>query len=246
MILEISISNYGSVLIYISDKEFQKLIIKYLPFTSNAEVWKEEVYFQTPIDEDVKGEKILKVASGDVCYWPPGKALCLFYGITQPYSPVIRIGEIIGPYYGLRDIEDSSRLEVKKYQPPKDYEDVILLMREHDIIAGTRTTDIESIVLNYHVRGRRIGIEVYIEEYGYHIEGDALFKYIPEPYVLNVLNKMQKSIEGYEGVRVDINEDGYVCLTSYAEDKEGLIDRIRELALAYEAILNELNINLGF
>lgn len=246
MILEIRISNYGSMLVYINNEDFQKIIKKYLPFMSNAEVWKEEVYFQTPISEDIKGEEILRVVSGDVCYWPPGRALCLFYGITQPYSPVIKVGEIIGPCYGLRDVENGSKLEVKEYQLPKDYKDIISLMRKHNIIAGTRIIDIESIVLNYHVRGRRIGIEVYIEEYGYHIEGDALFKYIPDPYALSVLNKMRKSIEEYEGVRVDINEDGYVCLTSYARDKEELINRIKELAIAYDAVLSELNINLGF
>ena len=246
MILEIRISNYGSMLVYINNEDFQKIIKKHLPFMSNAEVWKEEVYFQTPIGEDIKGEKILRVVSGDVCYWPPGRALCLFYGITQPYSPVVKVGEIIGPCYGLRDVENGSKLEVKEYQLPKDYKDIISLMRKHDIIAGTRITDIESIVLNYHVKGRRIGIEVYVEEYGYHIEGDALFKYIPDPYALSVLNKMRKSIEEYEGVRVDINEDGYVCLTSYARDKEELINRIKELAIAYDAVLSELNINLGF
>jgi len=246
MILEIRISNYGSMLVYINNEDFQKIIKKHLPFMSNAEVWKEEVYFQTPIGEDIKGEKILRVVSGDVCYWPPGRALCLFYGITQPYSPVVKVGEIIGPCYGLRDVENGSKLEVKEYQLPKDYKDIISLMRKHDIIAGTRITDIESIVLNYHVKGRRIGIEVYVEEYGYHIEGDALFKYIPDPYALSVLNKMRKSIEEYEGVRVDTNEDGYVCLTSYARDKEELINRIKELAIAYDAVLSELNINLGF
>ena len=188
----------------------------------------------------------MRVVSGDVCYWSPGRALCLFYGITQPYSPVIKVGEIIGPYYGLRDVERGSKLEVRKYQLPKGYEDIISLMRRYDIIAGTKTTDIESIVLNYYVKGKRIGIEVYIEEYGYHIEGDALFKYTPDPYALNVLNKMQKSIGRYGRVRVDINEDGYVCLTSYARDKEELISRVGELAIAYDAVLNELNINLGF
>ena len=35
------------------------------------------------------------VPSGTVAYWPPGKALCLFFG-QKPYSPVNVVGRIEG------------------------------------------------------------------------------------------------------------------------------------------------------
>jgi hypothetical protein len=34
------------------------------------------------------------VQPGDLAYWPPGKAFCIFFGKSQPYSPVNVIGKI--------------------------------------------------------------------------------------------------------------------------------------------------------
>jgi len=65
-----------------------------LPIESRAQRWGDEVYFETPVvvgEEDPRAD----VPSGAVAYWPPGKALCLFFG-QKPYSPVNVVGEIEG------------------------------------------------------------------------------------------------------------------------------------------------------
>ena len=69
-------------------------ITKELPVEGRAARWKEEVYFEIPV---TAGEEKAKptVAKGDVAYWPMGKALCVFYGDSQPYSPVNIVGRII-------------------------------------------------------------------------------------------------------------------------------------------------------
>ena len=68
-------------------------ILKTLPLEGRAALWKEEVYFEIPI---AAGEEKAKprVKKGDLAYWPMGKALCIFYGETQPYSPVNIVGQI--------------------------------------------------------------------------------------------------------------------------------------------------------
>ncbi|MGB3921335.1 cyclophilin-like fold protein, partial [Methanothrix sp.] len=33
--------------------------------------------------------------AGDICYWSPGPALCIFFGQTQPYSRVNHIGKVV-------------------------------------------------------------------------------------------------------------------------------------------------------
>ncbi|MHC4599185.1 MAG: cyclophilin-like fold protein [Planctomycetota bacterium] len=71
-----------------------KAILAALPLESSAQLWGDEVYFDIPVaetEEDPQAE----VPSGGVAYWPPGKALCLFFGQT-PYSPVNIVGEIEG------------------------------------------------------------------------------------------------------------------------------------------------------
>jgi len=68
-------------------------LTKKLPFEGRIALWKEEVYFEIPVkmgDEKAKPE----VEKGTIAYWPLGKALCVFYGESQPYSPVNIVGEV--------------------------------------------------------------------------------------------------------------------------------------------------------
>jgi hypothetical protein len=65
-----------------------------VPFESEARRWGDEVYIGTPLEageEDAQPE----VPPGIVAYWPPGRALCLFFG-QQPYSPVNIVGLLDG------------------------------------------------------------------------------------------------------------------------------------------------------
>ena len=68
-------------------------ILKKLPIEGRAALWKQEIYFEIPV---AAGEEKAKptVKKGDVAYWPMGKALCIFYGETQPYSPVNMVGQV--------------------------------------------------------------------------------------------------------------------------------------------------------
>ena len=82
-----------------------------LPIESRAQRWGDEVYFETPVEvgeEDPQAD----VPSGAVAYWPPGKALCLFFGQT-PYSPVNVVGEIEGDPGALSAVEDGEAVRVE-------------------------------------------------------------------------------------------------------------------------------------
>jgi len=82
-----------------------------LPFESRAQRWGDEVYFETPVEvgeEDPQAD----VPSGAVAYWPPGKALCLFFG-QQPYSPVNVVGEIEGDPEVLSAVDDGEAVRVE-------------------------------------------------------------------------------------------------------------------------------------
>ena len=60
-----------------------------LPIEGVAERWGDEVYFPTPIELGEENARE-RVEVGEVAYWPPGRALCIFFGPT----PVSRGGEI--------------------------------------------------------------------------------------------------------------------------------------------------------
>jgi hypothetical protein len=65
-----------------------------LPLHGKAERWGDEIYFEIPVKMGEENPQE-KVEIGDVAYWPPGNALCIFFGPTPlskdeiiPYSPV--------------------------------------------------------------------------------------------------------------------------------------------------------------
>ena len=68
-------------------------ILKKLPVEGRAALWKEEIYFEIPVAAGAEKAKPT-VKKGDLAYWPMGKALCVFYGESQPYSAVNIIGQI--------------------------------------------------------------------------------------------------------------------------------------------------------
>jgi hypothetical protein len=68
-------------------------IVRKLPLEGRAAVWKEEVYFEIPIKMgEEKGKST--VEEGTIAFWPMSGALCVFYGKSQPYSPVSVMGKI--------------------------------------------------------------------------------------------------------------------------------------------------------
>lgn len=84
-----------------------------LPISSSAFLWKEEIYFETPVSVGPEKPKA-SVKPGDIAYWPPGKAFCIFYGSTQPYSPVNIVGRITGPLEPLRKVRQGEWVKVMK------------------------------------------------------------------------------------------------------------------------------------
>ena len=90
-------------------------LAKALPFEGRAAKWKEEVYFETPVKLGSEKPKS-KVEVGCMAYWPMGSALCIFYGITQPYSPVNVVGRVISNLEIFRNVKSGTRIRVEKAQ----------------------------------------------------------------------------------------------------------------------------------
>ncbi len=88
-----------------------QLVRDALPLEASAKLWGDEVYFDTPVtagEEDPQPG----VPSGTVAYWPPGKALCLFFGQT-PYSPVNVVGQIDGDPNVLAPVAEGDAVRVE-------------------------------------------------------------------------------------------------------------------------------------
>lgn len=98
------IPKIDNITLELDDSNTAKLVLQNLPFTVKINVWGKEIYTE-PIPVKAEEENAKSVVElFDVAYWPPGQALCLFYGPTplstdviKPYSPVNVIGKIKNP-----------------------------------------------------------------------------------------------------------------------------------------------------
>jgi hypothetical protein len=88
-------------------------LAKALPFEGRAARWKEEIYFETPVKLGVEKAKS-NVEVGTIAYWPMGSALCIFYGTTQPYSPVNLVGKITGNLELFAKLKSGTKIRVEK------------------------------------------------------------------------------------------------------------------------------------
>jgi hypothetical protein len=87
-------------------------IIRKLPMEGRAALWKEEIYFEIPIK---MGEEKAKptVESGTIAFWPMGSALCVFFGNSQPYSPVSILGKITNNLEIFKQVKSGNIIKVK-------------------------------------------------------------------------------------------------------------------------------------
>jgi len=84
-----------------------------LPFEANLEVWKEEVYFEIPV-KVAPEDPTPKTTPGDVSYWPNGPAFCIFFGRSQPISPVSTFAKIASDVENFRKLKTGDRITVKR------------------------------------------------------------------------------------------------------------------------------------
>jgi hypothetical protein len=61
-----------------------------LPLQATFNTWGEEIYFAIPVQAELEEGARQVVEVGDLGYWPPGRAFCIFFGPT----PMSRPGEI--------------------------------------------------------------------------------------------------------------------------------------------------------
>src|SRR3712207_5024603 len=75
-----------------------------VPLEARANLWGDEIYFASPVSVGPGAQARETVEVGDVGYcWPPGNALCLFFGPTpasidekpRAASPVTVVGKIV-------------------------------------------------------------------------------------------------------------------------------------------------------
>ncbi len=103
----------------LNDTKTAEAIWAALPITGQANRWGDEIYFEIPVRLAAENGKAL-VDAGDLGYWPPGRAFCIFFGPTpisredeiRAASPVNVLGKVDGNPEVLRKVKDGKEIIV--------------------------------------------------------------------------------------------------------------------------------------
>ena len=106
----------------LSDTPTADAVWEALPFEAAASTWGDEIYFGIPVSADEEPGAGPVVEMGAVAYWPPGSALCLFFGPTpasrgsevRAASAVNVLGSIDGDPSVLKRVPDGERITVDR------------------------------------------------------------------------------------------------------------------------------------
>jgi len=105
----------------LSDTNAAKSIASALPIETKPNEWGDEFYFEIPVKMPLDETATTKVAVGDIGYWPPGKALALFFGPTPmskgpepvPASAVNIVGKITNNATLLRKAKGANKIRIE-------------------------------------------------------------------------------------------------------------------------------------
>jgi len=84
-----------------------------LPLEAELEIWKEEVYFKIPVRTPPENPTP-RTEAGDVSYWPEGPGFCIFFGKSQPISPVNTFAKIRIGVEKFRKVKTGDRITIRR------------------------------------------------------------------------------------------------------------------------------------
>lgn len=93
-----------------------------LPLNSSANIWGDEIYFEIPVSLEQVSDARQEVEVGTLGYWPPGSALCIFFGRTpvstsdkpKAYSPVNILGSVDGDSKVFKSVKAGDQIVIDK------------------------------------------------------------------------------------------------------------------------------------
>ena len=104
----------------LNDTQTAQSVWDALPIAAAANTWGEEIYFGIPVNAALEqGQEVVEL--GDLGYWPPGRAFCIFFGPTpasrgaeiRPASAVTVIGRISGDATLFRPVRAGSAVTIE-------------------------------------------------------------------------------------------------------------------------------------
>lgn len=106
----------------LDDSPTSQAIWDALPMRGQANRWGEEIYFTIPVSLDLAENAREVVEVGELGYWPPGRAFCIFFGRTpvsrgdevRAASPVNVFGRVEGDAKVFKQVRDGDPIFLER------------------------------------------------------------------------------------------------------------------------------------
>jgi hypothetical protein len=106
----------------LNDSVTGKAIYGALPIRARGQRWGGEIYFSIPVSCELEDDSRDVLEEGELGYWPPGKAFCIFFSPTpassgneiRAASAVNIIGAIKADLSGLWNVPDGAEVCIEK------------------------------------------------------------------------------------------------------------------------------------
>ena len=103
------------------DNDTANAIWDALPIEASGSTWGDEIYFSIPVKVPPQDGREV-VAMGDLGYWPPGSAFCIFFGPTpasrgseiRPASAVNVFGTVTGDPEAFKKVRSGTRVRIER------------------------------------------------------------------------------------------------------------------------------------
>jgi uncharacterized protein len=105
----------------LNDSQTARAIWDALPIEAKGETWGDEIYFGIGLTATAEAPREV-VDAGDLGYWPPGRAFCIFFGPTpisrgdecRPASPVNVVGKVVGDARVFKKVRAGTRVTLER------------------------------------------------------------------------------------------------------------------------------------
>jgi len=111
-----------SVEAILNDSPTATKIWEALPIDGRGSTWGDEIYFSIPVEAKQEKDAREIVAVGELGYWPPGSAFCIFFGRTpastdekpRAASAVNILGRIKGDASVFKTVPSGARVRLER------------------------------------------------------------------------------------------------------------------------------------
>ena len=106
----------------LNDTVTARRVYEALPIEAAVNRWGDEIYFRTSVEAESSEADRTEMQVGELAFWPPGRAVCIFWGPTpasegdepRAASEVVSIGRLSGDSSQLPAVADGEAIRIER------------------------------------------------------------------------------------------------------------------------------------